>query len=418
MSTAARWHLCGHARLCNNWERGHPARMVRPRRPRSRNVHGHLGMAWLAPLVALTLGCALPKLPDRPALKLDGELQQRKQEVAREFDQSRELAEFQSAQAQWEQGDAKACEQSLQALLKRNPAYRDARLLLADVYLAGHRTAEAQEEMQKALESHPHDAQVQYAMGLVLEMSRQPDAALAYYERAAQWEPDNEVYSVGYHTALEAAKRAGASAAPGTTKSSDASPPAAGSIPDPFLPDPAMPTAPMRLAAKPAAPAAGADRGTAAARAGSAETAGADAAAEVALQKGDTVLREGSPERALAYFREAVALRPNNPQILISAATAALRQNQPDLAIELLQPAAKRFAGCAALERVLGAAYYRLGDYQSSQVALQQALSLDKSSALSYFLMGCTLLKLGQRESAEAHLQQAQALDPRYTVWR
>ncbi len=47
---------------------------------------------------------------------------------------------------------------------------------------------------------------------------------------------------------------------------------------------------------------------------------------------------------------------------------------------------------------MLGAAYYRTGDYKSSQVALQQALSLDKSSALSYLLMGCTLAKLGQNE--------------------
>jgi len=81
-------------------------------------------------------------------------------------------------------------------------------------------------------------------------------------------------------------------------------------------------------------------------------------------------------------------------------------------------PAAKHFSKSAAIYRMLGVAYYRLGDFKSSQVALQQALSLDKSSALSYFLMGCTLAKLGQAEPAEAHFQQAKALDPRYTVRR
>ena len=66
---------------------------------------------------------------------------------------------------------------------------------------------------------------------------------------------------------------------------------------------------------------------------------------------------------------------------------------------------------------MLGAAYYRSGDYQSSQVALQQALSLDKSSALAYLLMGCTLAKLGQQQAADDHFRRP-PLDPRYTVVR
>ena len=121
---------------------------------------------------------------------------------------------------------------------------------------------------------------------------------------------------------------------------------------------------------------------------------------------------------AMAQFRKAAGICPDNPQIPITAATAALRHNRPELAIELLRGAERRFSGSARLYRVLGLSYYRLGDYRSSQVALRQALSLDKSSALAYLLMGCTLSKLGQFESAEAHLQKAQTIDPRYTVRR
>ncbi len=109
---------------------------------------------------------------------------------------------------------------------------------------------------------------------------------------------------------------------------------------------------------------------------------------------------------------------PNNPQIPISEAVAALRHNQPALAVELLGAAEKQFPNSVALHRVLGAAHYRLGDYKSSQIALQRALSLDKSSALTYFLMGCTLAKLGRSEESEAHFGRARTLDPRYTVQR
>jgi tetratricopeptide (TPR) repeat protein len=350
--------------------------------------------AWLAPLLTLALGCATLKLPDPPQLT-NTQLQQRKQEAVRQFEQQRDQAEFQSAQASWDRGDAKTCEDSLRRLLTRNPKHRDGRLLLVEVELADKRTAEACKEIQHALEDHPQDAQVQYAMGLTLDACQRRGEALAYYERAAKAEPDNELYAVGYHTALAAAH-----------KSSDA--------PEP-LPAPGPGNSPGAVPLRGAV--AGAAGGASADRAEIAE-AGRREAAEPLLQKGEAALREGSPEAALACFREAASPQPNNPQILISAATIALRYNQPDLAVELLQPAEKRFAGSASLKRILGAAYYRLGDYRSSQVALQQALSLDKSSALTYFLMGCTLLKLDKREQAETCLRQAQTLDPRYTAPR
>jgi tetratricopeptide (TPR) repeat protein len=165
---------------------------------------------------------------------------------------------------------------------------------------------------------------------------------------------------------------------------------------------------------KPATPA---PQAVASDHAGSADRAGGDPIPGL-FQRAGAALQQDSPEAALAYFREAAAARPNNPQILLSAATMALRYNHPDVAVELLAPAERRFADSAALRRILGVAYYRLGDYRSSQVALQQALSLDKSSALSYFLVGCTLAKLGQFESAETHFRQAQTIDPRYAVRR
>jgi tetratricopeptide (TPR) repeat protein len=144
-----------------------------------------------------------------------------------------------------------------------------------------------------------------------------------------------------------------------------------------------------------------------------------DPAAEL-FEKGASAMSNGTDALGFAYFREAMALKPDDPHIPVSSAISALRQNEPDVAVALLEPLlqAPGYSDSAAIRRILGAAYYRLGDYDSSQVVLQQALSLDKSSALSYFLMGCTLAKLGQLSAAETHFRQAQRLDPRYAVRR
>ena len=121
---------------------------------------------------------------------------------------------------------------------------------------------------------------------------------------------------------------------------------------------------------------------------------------------------------ALEHFRQAAATNRTTRKSRSRRPQPLLRANQPKVAVELLTPAAKQFPNSAAVHRMLGVAHYRMGDYKSSQVALQQALSLDKSSALSYLLMGCTLAKLGQKEAAEAHFRQARTLDPRYRLVR
>ena len=126
----------------------------------------------------------------------------------------------------------------------------------------------------------------------------------------------------------------------------------------------------------------------------------------------------GNAALALDYWQEAITTNPDDPQIPISAAVSALRHNEPDLAVTLLEPSLSAFSDSAPLRRILATAYYRLGDYRSSQVALQQALSLDKSSALSYFLMGCTMVKLGETTAAEGYFRQARRLNPKYAVRR
>ncbi|MBN2291306.1 MAG: hypothetical protein JXM70_02710 [Pirellulales bacterium] len=136
------------------------------------------------------------------------------------------------------------------------------------------------------------------------------------------------------------------------------------------------------------------------------------------LAEGEKALAGGDCESAMEFFNQAQAAIPNDPQIPTLAAVSALELNRADVAVSLTKPAIVRFPGSAALHRTMGVACYRCGDYESSQVVLQQALSLDNTNALTYFLQGCALSKLGESEAAQTHLRQAATLDPRYAQCR
>jgi Tfp pilus assembly protein PilF len=115
---------------------------------------------------------------------------------------------------------------------------------------------------------------------------------------------------------------------------------------------------------------------------------------------------------ALAAVEADITAHPDDPQIPISATVAALEANQPETAASIARLGIAFHPSCAGLHLNLGAALYRNGKYPSSQVALQQALSLDNTSALAYFLMGCVSEKLGDAEAAESHFRRAAELDP------
>jgi tetratricopeptide (TPR) repeat protein len=353
---------------------------------------------------------ALPKSEDVSQTR-----RERNAETLHEFDKQREYAEFQAAQALWAEGRHEECCRRLDSLLKHTPDHLDARLLLADVLAAANRPQEALEVLQPALKAHPDDARVQYGVALLLDVTGQRRGAEAHYEEAVKLEPKNEVYQVSYQQLV---------AAETSSEPSSLTPAPAGTAPR-LPPVPQLPPKRVQLSVPPNASArlttaedASRRERTDFAEQSDPEVPTTPTASNDLLAQGGQALTEGNTPAALACFQRAMADRPDDPQIPISAAVAALRYNHPDVAIELLEPATRRFSDSASLQRILGTAYYRRGDYRSSQVALQQALSLDKSNALSYFLMGCTQVKLGETEAAERCFRQAQLLDPKYTARR
>jgi tetratricopeptide (TPR) repeat protein len=360
-------------------------------------------------LLLLAAGCGSVPLPRTITQgDISPQRKRRNEEVTRHIDQQRDLAEYEAAKTRWvDQHDSEGCREALEKLLARRPQHCDAHLLMAELLLAEDDPQAAYQHAKAALDSSPNSAGVQYTMALVLDAQGNTSDALAYYERATKMAPQSGPLAAANRTAREAARdeiRFSKTAAAQIPASFDA------------RADECLPTG-YSAGVAPLPP------GSRAGSAGVAESADSDGVAASSpvvdlLRKGQEALAEETPAAALTYFHQAADIQPDNPQIPISAAASALRANRPEVAVELLTPAAKQYPGSAAVHRMLGAAYYRAGEYKSSQVALQQALSLDKSSALSYLLLGWTLAKLGQNEAAEAHFRQARVLDPRYKVVR
>ena len=344
-------------------------------------------------------------------------------EVARRFEEKREAAELQAAHARYSAGDAKGCMDTLQRLLARNPNHLQGQLMMAEALLAENRISEAISHLQPVAQAHADNSLVQHTMGLLLDAGGRTAEALCYYELAVRLEPKSEVYAVSYQAALSSGQQSGRYSE-NRLPPLDArdAPVVATSSPSPISENSGPETA--RAAVRQPARFdnhAGDFQNTA--FLDSSQT--CDNSGHVGrlappdlVREGSEAMSVGSIELAVACFEEAIANHPENPLIPISAGVSSLRHNRPEVAVTLLAPLVGVFPDSAAIHRILGTAYYRLGDYKSSQVALQQALSLDKSSALAYFLLGCVSERLGQPVAAETSFRQARMIDPRYSVRR
>ena len=322
--------------------------------------------------LVLLAGChTIPfSLPKAPTEDVAVDRKMRKAEAIEQFDRNRNFAEFQAAVASHERGDLRTSQTELENLLRRDPKHRDARLLLATVHYEQDQPEEALAHLQTALTDFPDDPVVHQAAGnLFLELDDQDDA-WAHLDRAKQL--------------AAAQKQSLTGTAPSITPSNTSETIAASyhAKTDPNdLDENTVPSVIQNLPA----------------------------------QLNDTIAH-GSKDEALGMFHQIAASNPNNPQIPNAAAVAALAHNRPNLAISLANEGLKAFPTSTALLRTLGTAYYRVGDYQSSQLVLQQALSLDNSDPLAYFLLGCTHVKLRQIDAANACFAQARRINPATAV--
>ena len=309
---------------------------------------------------------------DEPGETLTQKREQRAAEVAKTFEQQRAYAEYQDARGALERGDLRGCEKMLRQLLLRDGKYPHARLLLADVLISTDRNAEAFKQIELASREAPDDPQVLHAMAMLLDATGHPDEALPYYRRAAELDPVEEIYA----TAYDEARRVGACTHEDLAEVDSCSH-SGGTDDSPACAEP------------------------------SSQTLSED-------RRCGATTNNVWATQAITESAPAVPSNPDNPRIPLDRAISALAGGDPTSARRILEAAIVDFPQHAPLHRCLGVARYRLGDFPAAELALRQALSLDKSDALSYCLMGCTLAKQGRTDAAEQQFARAAELEPSF----
>ena len=270
-----------------------------------------------------------------------------------------------------------------------------AELWKAEVWLSLERPSETLTILERVLDEDPSQAEAEHMAGRAAERAGFATEAAAHYRRAAELEPDR----VRYQTSLAASsetvssinERAGTKRAGFDTISENSNAPhvTGGTF----------------------------SMGESSRNGFNARDGGnSPLTARQWFDRGKVALTAGAPESALSYFQRARRSAPRDEEMTTSAAVLLLRNEQPELADRLAQDALTDLPDSAALYRIQGMARYRMGEWKSAQVSLEQAVTLDKSQPLAYFLLGCTLKKLGEPAAAESYLRQARQLDPRFVA--
>ncbi len=145
-------------------------------------------------LTALASGCA--NWPGRPAAKatVTETREQRRKAAVQAFEEQRDRAQLDAAVDRWNQGDIAGCESRLRTILARRPDDVEAHIRLAELAWACDNHAEAEHEYRAALLLAPQRADLEHALGLVLQATGRSAEAEPHLARAHQLEPQNELF--------------------------------------------------------------------------------------------------------------------------------------------------------------------------------------------------------------------------------
>jgi predicted Zn-dependent protease len=118
------------------------------------------------------------------------------------FEQKRDEAQYIAARDRVENGDLSAAETLLNSILERTPNHADSRLLLADLYVAQDRTADAEKHLRLVLEQRPNHPRAHHSLGLLCDVTGRAEEAADHFRRAAEAAPQEESYRVSLEASL------------------------------------------------------------------------------------------------------------------------------------------------------------------------------------------------------------------------
>jgi tetratricopeptide (TPR) repeat protein len=123
------------------------------------------------------------------------------------------------------------------------------------------------------------------------------------------------------------------------------------------------------------------------------------------------VLRNAKPEEAIAYYRAALALRPDTSAVYNNLGNALQAKGQLEEAIQHYRRAIELDPKNALAHTNLGPALYAKGKVEEAMQHYRQAIALDPKFTLPHNNLGNVLYRKGQVEEAIKHFRQAIALD-------
>jgi len=131
--------------------------------------------------------------------------------------------------------------------------------------------------------------------------------------------------------------------------------------------------------------------------------------------RGNVWRKQGEPEQAVAAYRDAVVLWPDNVEALIRLGEQLLVLGQPEEAAAVLERAVKLADGNGAAywsQRLLGDALAAQGEVEAASENYQAAASFQPDEPIIYFKLGNALAAWGDLAGAARAYERYLALDP------
>jgi Tfp pilus assembly protein PilF len=146
---------------------------------------------WVSLMIVLPVASGCANWPVRPSAKgtLTETRHERRSAAVQAFEEQRDRALLEAAIDRWNQGDVAGCESRLRAILARRPDDIEAHIHLAELAWAYENHTEAEAEYRAALQLAPERADLQHALGLLLETTGRQAEAAGHFARAAELDP-------------------------------------------------------------------------------------------------------------------------------------------------------------------------------------------------------------------------------------
>jgi protein O-mannosyl-transferase len=121
---------------------------------------------------------------------------------------------------------------------------------------------------------------------------------------------------------------------------------------------------------------------------------------------------------AMAHYRAALAINPDEPQVRTNLGTAYMETGLYDDALKEYQAAVRLAPGYSDAYLNMGADLQHLGRYREAEAAYREALAIKPGLAAAHFDLGVALTYLGRRDEALSEVKEALRIQPDYTEAR